>query len=165
MTSNTSGNTGVSSDLNIRLTCQLIVGNITDYRIAPRVVKQYLDRRMALKLEPLGMQGSHGQYLLAIYFNPGASMKEIAAYLMVDKSITTRTVGVLIDTGFVRNDSRDSRRYRLMITEEGERAVGVIEGALNDIWDELLCGLTDDEVNVFKSACAKVNAKFSEEDE
>lgn len=141
------------------------MGRITDHHIAPRVIKQYMNSRMALRLEPLGLQGSHGQYLMAVHFNPGASMKEIAAQLMVDKSITTRTVGVLIDKGFVRNDSKESRRYSLVLTEEGERIIVTIKNALNEIWDELLSDLTDDEMRAFKSACAKINAKFSEEAE
>lgn len=139
------------------------MGSITDYRIAPRVIKQYLDSRMTFWLEPLGLQGSSGQYLMAVCFNPGASMKEIAACLMVDKSITTRTVGTLIDKGFVRNDSGDPRRYSLMLTDEGERAVITIEDALNKVWGEILSDLSEEELSVFKSACMKINAKFCEE--
>lgn len=136
---------------------------ITDQHIAPRVMKQYLDRKMTSRLESLGLQGSQGPYLLAIARDPGASMKEIAAHLMVDKSITTRTVGTLIDTGFVFNDSEDARRYSLVLTEEGESAVARIEETFSEIWDNLLSDLTEEEQRALESAFAKINAKLNEE--
>lgn len=136
---------------------------ITDQHIAPRVIKQYLDSRMTARLESLGLQGSQGPYLLAIARNPGASLKEIAAHLMVDKSITTRTVGTLIDMGLVRNESADARRYSLVLTREGDNAVERIEETFSEIWDALLCDLTEEEQRAFESACAKIKARLNEE--
>lgn len=136
---------------------------ITDQHIAPRVIKQYLDSRMTARLESLGLHGSQGPYLLAIARNPGASLKEIAAHLMVDKSITTRTVGTLIDMGLVRNESADARRYSLVLTGEGDNAVERIEETFSEIWDALLCDLTEEEQRAFESACAKIKARLNEE--
>lgn len=94
---------------------------------------------------------------------PGSSMKEVSAYLMVDKSITTRTIGALIDAGFVLNNSEDARRYSLVLTDKGKDAVKVIKDTSNRIWEELLSDLTEEEMTVFKSAVDKINSKFNEE--
>jgi MarR family transcriptional regulator for hemolysin len=131
--------------------------------ITPRVIKQYLDKKMTARMESLGLQGSQGAYLMTVAEIPGASMKEVSAYMIVDKSITTRTMGALIDAGFVSNESRDARRYSLVLTEKGKDAVKVIEKISNEIWEELLSDLTEQELAAFKSALAKINAKFNEE--
>lgn len=136
---------------------------ITDQHIVPRVAKQYIDRKLTLSLEPLGLQGSQAQYMLAVSRNPGASMKKVAEYLMVDKSITTRTVGVLIDLGLVRNDSDNVRQYSLILTEEGMRVVSIIEKSLEDIWKDLVSDLTEQEWEIFKSVTIKLNTKMKEE--
>ncbi len=131
--------------------------------ITPRAIKQYLDKKLTSKIEPLGLQGSQGPYLMTIAEVPGSSMKEVSAYLMVDKSITTRTIGALIDAGFVSNNSEDARRYSLVLTDKGKDAVKVIKDTSNRIWEELLSDLTEEEMTVFKSAVDKINSKFNEE--
>ena len=162
MTTALFGKTGQDVHLKYKVDLSTIVRQITDQHIAPRVIKQYLDSRMTIRLESLGLQGSQGPYLLAIARDPGASMKEIAAHLMVDKSITTRTVGTLIDMGLVRNESGNTRRYSLMLTEEGKNAVEKIEETFSEIWGSLLCDLTEEEQRVFESACAKIKARLNE---
>lgn len=94
---------------------------------------------------------------------PGASMKAVSEYLMVDKSITTRTIGALIDDGFMMNDSKDARRYSLVLTEKGKNAAETIERISGEIWKDLLSDLTEEEMNVFKSALAKISIKLNEE--
>lgn len=118
---------------------------------------------MGICLEPLGLQGSQGPYLMAIYRNSGASLKDIATYMMVDKSITTRTVGVLMEMGFVSNESNDLRRYNLVLTKKGEDAIRHIEASFVKIRNDLFSGLTEEEKDAFKSASIKINAKLNEE--
>ncbi len=139
------------------------MNEIVDEHISPRAMKQFMDKKMTIYLEHLDLQGSQGPYLMAISHNPGASMKDIAAYMMVDKSITTRTVRALIEMGFVANCSADPRRYTLSLTEEGECAVKLIKIKLGDIWKELLSDLTDEELIVFRSACSKINGRLGQE--
>lgn len=122
-----------------------------------------MDKKMGIYLEPLGLQGSQGPYLITISRNRGASLKDIAARMMVDKSITTRTVGTLIEMGFVYNESKDIRRYSLALTDKGEDAIKLIEAAFIEIRDDLFSDLTDEEKNVFRSASVKINAKLNEE--
>ncbi len=131
--------------------------------IVPGAMKKYIDRKMTEHLEHLGIQGSQCFYLLAIFYNRGASLKEIATYMMVDKSITTRTFGVLMEMGFVINESDDLRRYSIVLTEKGEQAVESINASLRKIWNYLLSDLTDEERKVFRSTYDKINAKLNEE--
>lgn len=126
-------------------------------------MKQFMDKKMTIYLEHLGIQGSQSPYLMAISCNPGASLKDIAMDMMVDKSITTRTVGALMEMGFVANGSTDPRRYSLSLTEKGERAVEFIKKAFDDVWEELLSDLTDDELKMVKRVCSKVNSRLSQE--
>ena len=145
------------------MTCQLILIQIRDENIEPRAWKRYMDKKMGICLEPLGLQGSQGPYLMAISRNRGASLKDIAACMMVDKSITTRTVRTLIKMGFVSNESDDLRRYSLALTDKGEEAIKSIEASFIEIWDDLFSDLTDEEKNAFRSASIKINAKLNEE--
>ncbi len=131
--------------------------------ILPRAMKQYMDSRMTPRLEHLGIQGSQSPYLLAIALNPGASLKDIAADMMADKAIVTRTVGALVEAGLAVNRSGHQRQYSLFLTDEGERAAETVRGSLREIWDELLSDLTDEERKVFRSACAKVTARLNRE--
>lgn len=118
---------------------------------------------MSVHLESLGLQGSQGPYIMTVARLPGASMKAVSEYLMVDKSITTRTIGALIDDGFMMNDSKDARRYSLVLTEKGKNAAETIERISGEIWKDLLSDLTEEEMNVFKSALAKISIKLNEE--
>ncbi len=120
---------------------------------------------MTVHMESLGLQGSHGPYLMTISKIPGSSMKEVSAFLMVDKSITTRTVGTLIDAGFVSNDSEDARRYSLTLTEKGRAAVKMIEEISDELWKDLLSDLTEEEMIVFYSVVSKIKARLNEEAE
>jgi DNA-binding MarR family transcriptional regulator len=149
--------------LNRGLTSQPPMNWITDEHMLPRAMKQFMDKKMTVYLGHLGIQGSQGLYLMAIARNPGASLKDIATYMMVDKSITSRIVGALMETGFVVNGSDDPRRYSLSLTEKGEHAVKFIRKTLAEIWEELLSDLTDEELNAFKSACSKINSKLNQE--
>jgi DNA-binding MarR family transcriptional regulator len=139
------------------------LNQIINEHVEPRALKRYTDKRMGICLEPLGLQGSQGPYLMAIHRNPGASLKDIATYMMIDKSITTRTVRTLMKTGFVSNESNELRRYSLALTKKGEDAIESIEAAFTEIQNNLISDLTDEEKNAFRSASIKINAKLNEE--
>lgn len=134
-----------------------------DGHILPRALKQYMDRRMSLRLEHLGIQGAQAPYLMAVSRNPGATLKDIATDMMVDKAIITRTVGMLTEAGLVANESDQPRQYSLSLTEEGTRAAEQIRRSFREIRDELLSDLTDEELKAFKSACAKIGIRLNRE--
>jgi len=68
-----------------------------------------------------------------------------------------------MEMGFAVNESNDPRRYSIMLTEKGERAVELVNASFVEIWDDILSDLTDEERKVFRSICTKINAKLNEE--
>lgn len=153
----------VRESLNTGLTCQPPMDRNMDGHILPRALKQYMDRRMSSCLEHLGIQGAQAPYLMAVSRNPGATLKDIATDMMVDKAIITRTVGMLTEAGLVVNESDQPRQYSLSLTEEGTRAAEQIRRSFREIRDELLSDLTDEELKAFKSACAKIGIRLNRE--
>jgi DNA-binding MarR family transcriptional regulator len=88
----------------------------------PHLMKSYVDRKMNSKIESLGITASQGFFIVSIGKNEGTSMKGLTAERFVDKSLTTRAVKQLMETGFVDNISEHPHKYKLVLTEKGHYA-------------------------------------------
>ena len=130
--------------------------------VYPRLVKSYIERRMNSELSPLGLTSSSGPFVLAIRSNEGASLKDISARMLVDKSLSTRMARVLIEGGFAENVSPDPRTYSLRLTEKGETAAESITEIMRSIQSEIADGLDNREKEFFKHVLARIIANLRE---
>ena len=110
----------------------------------------------------MGLQGSQGPYLLAIAESRRILERDSSA--PDGGQVDHHPYGRHPDRyGIGKERSADARRYSLVLTGEGDNAVERIEETFSEIWDALLCDLTEEEQRAFKSACAKIKARLNEE--
>ncbi|MBO4347969.1 MAG: MarR family transcriptional regulator [Candidatus Methanomethylophilaceae archaeon] len=103
-----------------------------------------------------GLKKSYGPILMAIKMNPGCSMKDISESIHVDKALVTRTSAELMKKGLIENSNPGARQYSLHITKKGEDAFDKVDSAVSKAWGELLCDLTDDEIESGKRILNKI---------
>jgi DNA-binding MarR family transcriptional regulator len=129
---------------------------------SPRMMKTYLDKRTIGPLEDIGLTVAGAQFLGAIYYNDGASMRELSDMLSVDKAHATRTVQKLIEDGLVE-DTGQGHAYSLHVTQSGTEAVKVSKRIFEDAWRSMLRDLTPEEMEVLRTIISKA-AKVIKED-
>ncbi len=117
-----------------------------NHNVCMHAVSTYIDRRIRPAMTEAGLKKSYGPILLAIKMNPGCSMKDISENIHVDKALVTRTSAELMKMGLIENSNPGTRQYSLHITKKGEDAFDKVDSAVSEAWDELLCDLTDDEI-------------------
>ncbi len=113
--------------------------------ICIHTVTTFIDRSMRAALQDAGIKRSYGPFLMTVKYNPGCTLKEVAADLHTDKSLVTRTASELLEQGFIENTSEKTRVYSLRITEKGSEALKLIESEIDRAWGLLLEDLTEDE--------------------
>ena len=75
-------------------------------------------------MEPCGVTPSQYIIIYRIQELEGASMKEVADALAIDKSTLARTIKPLEKKGLIYNQAPpNSHRYQLAVTEEGRRVL------------------------------------------
>jgi DNA-binding MarR family transcriptional regulator len=129
--------------------------------VSPRLTKYYIDKRMSIEIDSLGITPSCGPFLVAIGRNEGISPTDLSKVMFVDKSLTTRNVKQLSDKGYVVNVGDNSRRYSLKLTESGEAAMKKIDATMKMVADDLMSTLTDEEREVFIMAITKICSKIT----
>lgn len=127
----------------------------------PRAVKAFMDRKMSSALADFGLTAGAGYFILFIKKNEGISMKAISESMNIDKAMTTRVVTKLIDGGFVE-DAGEGHEYSLRLTEKGNAVSKAVKSTLDDVWAYLFKDLTDEEKDVFKTICFKVEKALKE---
>ena len=122
----------------------------------PRAMIEYLNRIIDQELNDKSIQPSWGPFIKAIKVHEGLSLKDLSSIIMVDKSLSTRTVRTLIENGYVENRSEVDRKYNLYLTEKGKDLSIRMESAFNKAWAELFSDLNDDEKTVLRIISKKI---------
>ncbi len=129
--------------------------NNVEHVCSPRLVKAYIDRVTAPKLEAIGVSPSSATFLGKIHHNEGISLKELSDLMLVDKAHTTRTITKLIQDGLVENTA-EGHQYSLRLTEKGKEvsmeAWKINEETMNNLFRDL----TPEERKVMRSILEKV---------
>lgn len=78
-------------------------------------------------------------YLLILSHNEGISQNALSKELCVDKAMSARTIKKLMELGYVRkeSDSRDSRAYKLYLTQSAKDIIPEIKNNINE-WIEFI---------------------------
>jgi len=127
-----------------------------NHNVCMHAVTAYIDRRIRPTMAEAGLKKSYGPILMAIKMNPGCSMKDISESIHVDKALVTRTSAELMKKGLIENSNPGTRQYSLHITQKGEDAFDKVDSAVSKAWGELLCDLTDDEIESGKRILNKI---------
>lgn len=86
-------------------------------------------------------------FILALYDNEGISQNALSEYVKVDKALSARAIKKLIELEYVEKtvNSKDSRAYKLYLTEKAKSIVPEVMKALDGWLDIITNGLTEEE--------------------
>lgn len=86
-------------------------------------------------------------FILALYDNEGISQNALSEYVKVDKALSARAIKKLIELEYVEKtvNSKDSRAYKLYLTEKAKSIVPEVMKALDGWLHIITNGLTEEE--------------------
>ena len=113
--------------------------------LLPRLMKTYNSNQLTPVLRANGLLPNDGPYILEIGESGGISLKTLAERISIDRGMTTRTIGRLIDRGMIENRSTDGRVYSVWLTPAGENVRQQIIAELEKAMEELLTDFTPEE--------------------
>ena len=113
------------------------------------------------KLEPLGIKGIHGSYLIQICHNPGISQDQLAKKLFINKSNIARQVAVLEEGGFLQRkpSSVDKRVMELYPTEKAKQILPQVQEVFRQSDRMLTEDLTEDEIRFVTEVLQRMKEK------
>jgi len=84
--------------------------------------------------------------------------QDLANHLQKDKSIIVRQIDSLIDDQYVvrLTNKEDQRKKNLILTKKGFDRLNEMEGIASEVSKKLLTGVTDSELEIFKSVLMKI---------
>jgi DNA-binding MarR family transcriptional regulator len=90
-----------------------------------------------------------------------ASVKDIAAFLTLDQSTTSRLLGEVEDAGFIERatDPTDRRRSVIRLTPEGAELVEIVVGIRSAFFGALLADWSDADMQTFARLLADLSAR------
>lgn len=108
-----------------------------------RASQGYLDK----SLKKYSLSFGTFPFLLGVYENEGISQNALSEYVKVDKALSARAIKKLIELGYVEKivNSKDSRAYKLYLTES---AKNIVPGVLKELngWSRIITkDLTEEE--------------------
>lgn len=109
------------------------------------VVARHRDARLEAALRPLGLNVSRHRALTSIERLEPCTMRDLAAFVAVDRTTLTRTVDQLADAGFVERATprEDRRQVMLTTTRTGRAACRRSLQAIYRVNRELLEGVSE----------------------
>lgn len=109
-------------------------------------------------LKSYGLHPGAIPYLFALEQVEGISQMKLSQEVGNDKAMSARTLGKLIESGFVYKvaDERDSRAYRLYLTEEARTVIPAIHREIGSLISTITEDLTEKETAVMMKALHKI---------
>jgi len=107
----------------------------------------FVHRYLARRLEANGLTSRQFRFLKYLLQHDSVHQERIAAALMVDRAIGTRTVRDLIEAGYVarERDPDDRRAYLITLTARGRATAPLVGEVVSELHDALLAGLSEEE--------------------
>ena len=125
-----------------------------------RYAQSYTDDKLAK------FQLSSGTYAFLLFLNrkDGVSQNYISAELNVDKAMSARSIKKLIELGYVSKDvdEKDSRAFKLHITDRGREIVPEIIGIMEEWISFISEGSTEEEYKITVNFLRKALGKAKE---
>ncbi|EQB87823.1 DNA-binding MarR family transcriptional regulator [Clostridium punense] len=125
-----------------------------------RITQSYTDEAMA----KLNLTSGTYPFLLVLYRKEGINQNEISRELNVDKAMSARSIKKLIDLQYIEKeeDEKDSRAYKLYLTEKGRAIVPEIKKEIQQ-WIKIITkDLSKDEEELLEELLSRVLGKASE---
>lgn len=106
-----------------------------------RYTQSYTDEAF----KEFGLTSGMYPFLLALSRNEGINQNQISRELNIDKAMSARVIRKLIDMDYIRKegDEKDSRAFRLFLTDKSRRIVPEIKKGINHWVDLITEGLNE----------------------
>lgn len=128
-----------------------------------RITQSYTDEAMV----KLNLTSGTYPFLLVLYRKEGINQNEISRELNVDKAMSARSIKKLIDLQYIekKEDEKDSRAYKLYLTEKGRVIVPEIKKEIQQWIKIITTDLSKDEAVLLEELLSRVlsNAKKHKE--
>lgn len=97
-------------------------------------------------------------YLFMLEKNEGISQSQISKEIGNDKAMSTRTITRLIEKGYILKiqDEKDSRAYKLYLTEKAKNTMPSIHGEIQLITKLITKDLEEDEKEITLKSLKKI---------
>lgn len=125
-----------------------------------RITQSYTDGAMV----KLNLTSGTYPFLLVLYRKEGINQNEISRELNVDKAMSARSIKKLIDLQYIekKEDEKDSRAYKLYLTEKGRAIVPEIKKEIQQ-WIKIITkDFSKDEAELLEELLSRVLNKASE---
>ncbi|GET23837.1 MarR family winged helix-turn-helix transcriptional regulator [Prolixibacter sp. NT017] len=100
------------------------------------------------------------QFAILSSLNSGKefTQQDLANQMHKDKSIILRQINVLIDKNYIKRtqNEQDKRKKTLILTDEGFKTLEQAQNLVQNVLDELLLGISKDELSVFRHVLEKI---------
>lgn len=125
-----------------------------------RITQSYTDEAMV----KLNLTSGTYPFLLVLYRKEGINQNEISRELNVDKAMSARSIKKLIDLQYIekKEDEKDSRAYKLYLTEKGRAIVPEIKKEIQQWIKIITTDLSKDEAVLLEELLSRVLGKASE---
>lgn len=119
-----------------------------------RNTQMYLDK----VLKKYQISSGAYPYLFILAKNEGISQNQISREMGQDKAMSARTITKLIELEYVykQGDNRDSRAYRLYLTEKAKETIPKIHKEIEGLIDLITEGILEEEKNIAIKALSRI---------
>lgn len=121
-------------------------------------INKQMQKIFSEQLKPCDLGSAHALYLIVLSENDGLTLKELTENVGMDKANTTRVVSDLNVKGYIYTDRKEegSRKYKVFLTEEGEKAAVIVRSAIKKMLDSFFSVLTETEREQYIAILKKI---------
>ena len=95
-----------------------------------------------------------------LHSNCDIIQQDLANYMQKDKSIIVRQLNGLLEKNYVTRmtNTADKRKKNLILTDAGTEILKHMKEVAQEVSEKLLSGVTEDEIEIFRSVLNKIRA-------
>ena len=125
--------------------------------------------KMTGKLKENELELGLDQFLILLQLNAreDVTQQDLANHLQKDKSIILRQINVLLEKRYVVRlpDKKDKRKKNLILTQKGSETLQQALQIGRTLSEELLSGISQEEIHIFEQVLQKIQEKSGLEQE
>lgn len=142
--------------------CRESIMLLKSLKMNPQRFKSFFGKYISERIASTGLTESQAIFLVHLDNAEGISLKELTDRVGVHKSLTTRMIKILVDEGFIVNNAGSGKEYSVVLTEKGSSTKKLVEQVIEELFDMILDGLSDEEVTQLFNILEKIRDKMVE---
>lgn len=125
---------------------------------------QYVQTTSAIFRKKFGVGSTAWRLLVVLFRHPNSSSNEIGQFVRTDKAAVSRTLNALMDQGYVccTSDPNDERIKLWSLSESGQTLHDQMLETSATIYEHLLSGFTDTELDVLRTCLHTLSKKIAQ---